>query len=285
MDLYKGEIPIIDDTPAGRSLAFPGKDEEGNKIGFGYVPRDYAVDPPEMFAAPTDIKLYEESDLDAIWQEQEETKSSLEHIFLRGGQPAFINLDQNGHGYCWAYSNGSAQMIARMRDNLPNPRLNPHSVAAIIKNGRDEGGWCGLSAKFVRDKGMAEEGTGPGQWPLHSRSLSNNTAAVQEAMKRNVVTEEYVDLTRDVYSQNLTEKQLWSVLIGRNPCQVDFNWWGHSVCAIRWVRIEAGSYGLLILNSWKGWGRFGLGVLRGSQRRPDGAICVRQSTINVPKAA
>lgn len=281
MDMYKGEIPIIDDTPVGRDLAFPGKDGDGNSVGFGYVPRDYTVYPKEMFEAPSGITIYEESDWDALNQEQEESKSSLEHIFLRGGQPAFVNLDQNGNGYCWAYSNGSAQMMARMRDGLPNPRLNPHSVAAIIKNGRDEGGWCGLSAKFVRELGMAEEGTGPGQWPLHSRNLSNYNAACKEAMKRNIVTEEFVDLTRDVYSQNLTKKQLASVLFGRNPCQVDFNWWSHSVCAVRWVRIEAGSWGLLILNSWKGWGRLGLGVLRGSQAIPDGAICIRQSAVNV----
>jgi len=281
MDFYKGDIPIIDDTPEGRGLAFPGADGDGHTIGYGYVPRDYKVHPEEMFAAPSEIHIYEPSEWDALYDEQEETKSSLEHIFLRGGQPAFVNLDQNGDGYCWGYSLGSAMMITRCRDGHPNPRLNPHSVAAIIKKGRNEGGWCGLSAQFSRVSGMAEEGTGPGQWPLHSRSLSNDNPAVRAAMKRNMVTEEFVDLTRSIYDQNLTTKQLASVLFGRNPSQVDFNWWAHSVCAIRWVRIERGSWGLLILNSWKGWGRFGLGVLRGSQAVPNGAVCARTMTVNV----
>jgi len=47
------------------------------------------------------------------------------------------------------------------------------------------------------------------------------------------------------------------------------------VCQVRWVRIERGSWGPLILNSWKGWGRHGLAVLRGRQAVADGAIAIR----------
>jgi hypothetical protein len=60
------------------------------------------------------------------------------------------------------------------------------------------------------------------------------------------------------------------------PCAVDFNWWGHSVCAIRLVRVEAGSYGLGIDNSWTdSWETKGYGILRGQKAVPDGAIAVR----------
>lgn len=273
MDFYKGSIPIINDDPSTHVMAYPADAMRG------YVPRDYTVDPPEMFAAPSAMELIPESEDDARYDEAEAQKSSLEHLFLNGpsGQPAFVNLDQNGHGYCWAYSTGSAIMLGRLRDNMPMVRLNPHGVAAIIKNGRDEGGWCGLSAKFGREHGYPEQGSGPGQWPLHSRSLSNDTPAVRENMKLHRTTEEFVDLTRDVYSQNLTVRQLATQLMNNNPGPVDFNWWSHSVCAVRWVRIERGSWGLLILNSWLGWGRFGLGVLQGSKARPDGALTVVSS--------
>ena len=119
------------------------------------------------------MELIPESEWDARFDEQEATQSSLEHIYLNGpnGGPAFVNLDQNGDGYCWAYSTGHSIMIDRMKRNLPLVRLNPHATAAIIKNGRDEGGWGGLSAKWGRENGYAEEGTGPGQWPLQSRNL------------------------------------------------------------------------------------------------------------------
>ncbi len=173
-DFYKGTIPIIDtESNAFNDVLYP-KDAT-----FGLVPRDYSTDPEEMFSPPSDMQLIPESEWDARFDEQEELKSSLEHIYLSGpnGEPAFPTLDQNGHGYCWAYSVGHAIMIDRLRRNLPLVRLNPHSVAAIIKRGRDEGGWCGLSAKFARENGYGVEGNGSGQWPLHSRDLRHDTPA------------------------------------------------------------------------------------------------------------
>lgn len=277
MDFYKGVIPIINDEPGAMALAFPGRTGSPT-IGYGYVPRDYAVDPPEMFAGPGDMSLIPESEWDARYEEEEKIQSSLEHLFLRGGSPAFVNLDQNGHGYCWSYSAGSALMMCRLRDNLPAIRLNPHSVAAIIKRGADEGGWCGLSARFARENGMAEEGSGPGQWPLHSRNLSNDNPACRERMKMHRIERDWIDLTRSAYDDDLTIQQYATRLLSNDPCPSDFNWWGHSVCAIRWVRIERGSWGPLILNSWKGWGRHGLGVLQGSKGRPDGALAIASST-------
>jgi hypothetical protein len=61
----------------------------------------------------------------------------------------------------------------------------------------------------------------------------------------------------------------------------DFNWWGHSVGGIRLVKVEAGSYGRKIRNSWTdSWGDRGFGILRGSKAVPDGAIAVRVTGIS-----
>lgn len=272
MDYYRGNIPIIDDTPEGRAYAFPGK-IDGVTVGHGYVPRDYNVYPEEMFAAPSELQLIPESEYDARYDEQESQQSSLEHVYLRGGQPAFVNLDQNGDGHCWAYSTGQSAMIERLSRAGSTPRLNPHSVATCLR--QFQGGWCGMSAKFYREVGCALEGTGPNEWPLHSNNTSLDTPAMREAMKANRILEDYVDLTRPVYSQNLTMPALATLGFLNIPCPTDYNWWSHSVCRIRWVRIEAGSWGALILNSWKGWGRFGLGVLRGSQATANGAVATR----------
>lgn len=241
------------------------------------VPRDYSVDPEPMFAQPTEMELIPQSEWDARYDEQEATQSSLEHIYLSGpgGGPAFVNLDQNGHGYCWAYSTGQSIMMDRLRRNLPLVRLNPHATAAIIKGGRDEGGWCGLSAKFGRENGYAEEGNGQGQWPLHSRSLQYDTAALRIEMAKRKIEEEWVDLTKAAYDQNLTMAQVATCGFNNIPGPRDYNWWGHSVCGIRWVRIERGSWGQLILNSWKNWGRHGLAVLRGSQAVCNGGLAIR----------
>ena len=275
MDFYAGNIPILDPAaPEGRDAlyAHPG-------ATFGCVPRDFSEDPPPLMGeAPGSLAGIDPSEWDARYDEQQTNESSLEHLFLRGGQPAFVNLDQNGNGYCWAYSTGQALMLSRLRDNLPLVRLNPHATAAIIKGGRDEGGWCGLSAKWARENGYAVEGTGAGEWPLHSRDLRRDTPALRAAMALHKSTEDWYDLGRREYDQKLTSRQLAACGFNNIPAPSDFNWWSHSVCQVRWVRIEAGSWGPLILNSWLGWGRSGLAVLRGSQATADNAVGIRTTT-------
>lgn len=270
VDFYKGTIPVLDyDTPMGRDMAHP------RGACYGLVPRDYAVDPPEMFDAPSGMKIIPESDWDAIYDEQEAQQSSLEHLYLSGpgGTPAFENLDQNGHGDCWAFSTGHALMLMRLLMGQPPVRLNPHATAVMLN--QLNGGWCGLSAKHAREVGMAEEGDGPGQWPGHTRSRSYITDELKANMARYKTTEEWVDLTRAVYDQGLTKAQYTTALQCRLPSPSDYNHWSHSVCAIRWVRIERGSWGELILNSWPRWGRYGLAVMRGSKSIPNGALSVR----------
>ncbi len=267
MEYYKSDIPIInvDEHKAEvTDMLYP------KQAAFGHDPAQIVT---EMHAAPSDMKIIPQADWDGWYDEQEAKQSSLEHLFLSGpgGAPAFVNLDQNGHGYCWAYSVGSAIMLNRVASHQPMVRLNPHAVAAIIKGGRDEGGWCGLSAKFAREHGYPSAEF----WPGHSRSLSNDTPAMRQNAALHKVTEDWVDLTRNVYDQNLSVPQLVTALIQCHAGPVDFNWWAHSVCAVRWVRIERGSWGLLILNSWLGWGRHGLGVLRGQQAIPNGALTIR----------
>ena len=272
-EFYKSNIPVYDPDIDADDL-YP-KDAT-----FGLVPRDYSQDPESLFAPPSEMTLIPESEWDARFDEQERLKSSLEHIYLAGssGSPAFELLSQNGHGYCWAYSVGHSMMLDRLRRNLPLVRLNPHSVAAIIKRGRDEGGWCGLSAKFCRENGMALQGNGLGQWPLHSRDLRYDTPQLRAEMAKYKIDEDWVDLTRQVYDQNLTMAQVATCGFLNIPGPGDYNWWGHSVCRVRWVRIERGSWGQLILNSWPNWGRYGLGVLRGSKAICNGALAIRSTT-------
>jgi hypothetical protein len=266
-DFYKN-IPILDNFGTARTaMTHPAG------ASFGMVPRDYSKEPEAMFAPPSEMGTIDPSEWDARYDEQEAQESSLEHMFLRGGQPAFVNLDQNGDGHCWAYSTGHAMMLAALRDGRPVPRLNPHFVAAYLR--RFDGGWCGASAKVAAEVGYLEEGTGADQWPLHS----NNTALINQtrldAAAKRKTTEEWRDLTRQIWDQDLTARQLATCGFLNVPAPSDFNWWGHSVCQVRWVRIERGSWGPLILNSWAGWGRFGLAVLRGSQATADGAVAVR----------
>lgn len=260
-------IPILDPTtPEGRDYLF----YHGHARG--HDPSQYH---PDYMAAPDGMKVYSESDWDALYDEQERTESSLEHLYLR--KWVGENLDQDGDGYCWAYSTGQAVMLRRLHANMPFVRLNPHSVASIIKNGRDEGGWCGLSLGKAREIGYAEEGTGPGQWPLHSKDYRRfNDPAVKASMLRYRITDDWYDLGKPAYDQQLKVQQLATCLFNNCTSPVDYNEWSHSICGVRWVRVEKGVWCLLILNSWKGWGRRGLAVIQRSWQH-DGAVSVVSS--------
>lgn len=237
-------------------------------VGKGYVERDYELYPVEMFAEPKEIPLIPRSDWDAIIDEQEEQQSSLEHIWFRKG---YHHLDQNGQGFCWAYSGAHAIMAARARDNQPYERLSAHAVACKIMDFRDKGAWCGLSAKFFLENGCPTVA----KWPEKSMSRAHDNPATWEEAARFKVTENYVDLTRPVWGQNLTFDQIMSCLLQNIPVQLDFNWWGHSVCGIRAARIERGSYGPRIVNSWPKWGDRGFATLQGNRGIPDGAVATR----------
>lgn len=279
MELYKGTIPILDAAAGARGLdetLFPNAAE----FGRGLVPRDYDQYPQEFMGSPDEMTTFDPSEWDARFDEQEATESSLEHIYLRGGRPAFENLDQGREGYCWGYSVGHALMFSRLRDLGPDHvvRLNPHAACAIIMGGANKGGWCGLSGRWAAEHGYAEEGNGPGQWPFQSHDLRYDTPALRANMAKYRTVQEWRDLTKRDWSQAMTSRQLATCGFMNIPAPSDFNWWGHSVCQIRWVRIERGSWGPLIINSWKQWGRFGLAVLRGSQAIANGAIAIRTAT-------
>lgn len=245
-------------------------------VAYGLVPRDYSVDPPEMFEPPSDMVLIPESEWDARFDEQEELKSSLEHIYRKadnGKQP--LNVYQNGDPLCWAHSVTQAVMMARAAANMPFAALSAYMVAMLATGYRNQGGWCGQSAKQVAETGICTQKL----WPQQSKSKSNDTPEMRaDAAKRKIV-EEWRDLTRPIHGQQMTWQQIISCGFNNQAMAVDFNWWQHSVGGVRGVRIEPGSWGLMILNSHgDNDGDHGFHILRGSKARPDGAIAIRSIT-------
>lgn len=165
-------------------------------------------------------------------------------------------------------------MLLRGVMNQPHVRLSAHAVACKIKSFRDEGGWCGLSAKFQREQGCPSVAF----WPEKSMNRSHDRPEVWANAGLHRVSEEWVDLTRDVYDQTLTFDQVATCLLSRIPCALDYNWWAHSVCGMDLVEVESGSFGIRILNSWTdGWEDRGTSVLRGNKAIPDGAVALRVS--------
>lgn len=264
MTLYRDEYVIDDDWTDNDILFKPAR---------GYDPDQVDESVLATFGSPDEIPLIPESEWSERIKEQERHESRISDILRRASIPS---TDQNGHGYCWAYSTGGCVIALRAINNQPYLRLNPHSVAAIIKRGADQGGWCGQSARFLKEHGIAVMGNGNGQWPEHSRNLSNDNPAVRANMKLHRVTEDWIDLRKQEWNDDMTFAQVASCLLAGTPCALDFNWWGHSVMGCDLVEVSSGSFGIRIRNSWTdSWGDKGFSVLQGSKSRPNGAVALR----------
>jgi hypothetical protein len=260
--LRPGEMLIHDATPFEHTVP-PDK-------GRGYDPA--SVDPrlKAMFAPPTEITLIPRSEWHDRIAEKVATKSQLSDMRLKAGIPS---LDQGQVGYCWAHSVTGTVMMSRMVSNEPYVPLSAYAVAATIKKGRDEGGWCGLSAQFLRTKGVMPQSVWPQGDYRNPRKYDTPENWARAAQFK--TTGEYVDLTRDVYDQNLTLDMIDSLGLMGMPMAWDFNWWGHSVMGLDAVFPEAGSVARQGRNSWgDSWQNGGWFVLRGSKAVPDSALCI-----------
>lgn len=282
MTVEFSRYPLVIDDGVDSDIVFPSQHARG------YVERDFNLYPQEMFAPPSDAPDMTLTEIADRIQEQMREESSLRHIRRRAlaGKP-IPSLDQNGQGYCWVYSNTMGVMIKRAAMGLPYVRLSAHSVACIIKNFRDEGGWCGLSAQFIR----GEDPKHPGKagivpvslWPEKSMNRYYDTPAAWAEAAKYKITEDYVDLARPVYDQNLTKKQVLIQLVLNNPCVCDWNWWGHSTLMLWASLLKSASQNLTLddfgiggINSWTdGWGDLGEFEVQGKKSIPDGAVCTR----------
>jgi len=223
--------------------------------------------------APDQLKVIPRHEWSARIKEMEGTQSSLADIrkYAANGQQ-MPTLDQNGQGYCWAYSVTRAVMYQRAIMNQPYKRLSAHAVACMVKGFRDEGGWCGLSLEFIRRRGVPSVDV----WPEKSMNRANDKPAVWENAAENIITEGWYDANVAVYDQQLSFDQMFTLLLLRIPVAADFNWWGHSVNLHTPREVEPGSFCPEGDNSWTdGWGELGSFVLQGQKAIPDGAVAIR----------
>jgi C1A family cysteine protease len=194
------------------------------------------------------------------------------------GQP-IRSYDQNGQGYCWAYSTTAAITMARAAANMPHVRLSAHSIACKIKGFRDQGGWNGESVEFAIKNGVVPESL----WPAKSMARNLDNAANWEAAKAFCITEGFLDMAQPIWGKEMTFDQLASCLLLNIPCPSDFDWWGHSVLAMdleeaddKYPLTDIRRWAIRIWNSWQdSWGANGTGVIIGKKAIPMGATAIR----------
>lgn len=254
---------IIDDATSSDVTHPPG-------MGRGYDPAQVV---PFMFAPPAEIPLVPESEWIPRIRDRKKYKTGLRDVRATKGPGGgrMPSKDQNGQGFCWAYSVTRTVEYARAIMGEDYSPLSAHSVACKVKGFRDEGGWAGLSAQFVRANGVVPESL----WPAKSMSRSYDTAANWEEAAKFRITEDFVDVTRAVYDQNLSWPMQVSLLLQNTPYAGDRNWWGHSTCDFDVDELD-GEVVILTDNSWTdGWGENGVGVIRGNRKYIDGGVATR----------
>lgn len=269
MSIRPNEI-IIDDS-TNNDLLFRFQ-VDGEVAGRGAVERDYHITPTGMFSPPSDMTVYSESEIKDRAKEAQEQESAISHILLRGNKgQAIPSTNQKSSNYCWAYSTSGCVIALRALNNQPYVVLSPHSVAVPIKGGANQGGWCGLSAQFIEEHGVASEEF----WPLNSFSTRNDTPEARANMRLHRVTESWIDLDSSIYGRKLTRDQIATCLVNNIPVAADFSWWSHSVMLTDVVVVD-GEIAWRFRNSWgDGYGDQGFSLIRGGKMNPMGAVALR----------
>jgi len=255
---------IIND---GNFRKFLNENVDGEPVSYGCVRRDHGIQPPPMQAV--EFPLIPRSEWSDRIKGMVATQSRLSDLRLYGNNGGVIpSLNQNGQGYCWAYSTTMAVMMMRAKANAAYVPLSAHAVACKIKNFQDEGAWGALSQEFITKNGVPPQS----KWPQGSMNRAYDTDETWAEAKKYRITKGFVDLDRPVYDRNLSFAQVMTLLMNRIPVVADFMWWGHSVCLLDPVEIEPGSFGVRLINSWgDSWSDRGMGVLQGDKAVPDNA--------------
>ena len=257
--VYPGEVIVDDESPTHKYML----DDLSRGLDLSARPdKDFAYD---GFASPfNDAMLIPTSEFRARIQEREEQGASLSALIKA---KRLDHKDQGSTNYCWINGPVHALEIRRLQQNQNRVTLSPASAGAKIKNFQNRGGWGLEGIQYLASKGCVPTE----YWPANAIDRRFDTEAnVQRALGYRV--REWLECKpRNV-------QQMVSVSLRNYPGSGGYNWWSHQITIVEPVWLD-GEVAMRIRNSWKGWGDYGFGILRGSKMLPDDLVfCVSGST-------
>ena len=276
---------------------------DGEVKSMGLIPRDFSAVPVGSIPG---VKLFPfqpipRSEFKERIAEQLQAKRRNSDFRRKGNKGNIMpSLDQNGQGFCWRYSIAMATMVQRAIRGLPYVRLSAHVGVCIVKNFRDEGGWCGLGLKNQIEFGCPSVEF----WPEKSMSRSNDTPAMRANAALYKVTEGLWDFNLPDWGQKLSFEYDVTARLLNFVIAEDYSWWSHSVCGLDIIdgetqrtvtRAESGKIldlptfdivwgmnnpvtqglGKRDINSWTdSYGDMGEFILTGNKAIADGAVAI-----------
>ncbi len=260
--------PVADDQQNYQHLIQPwSSSDDGTMQSLsGYIPRDYEAEP---LGAGVGAKLLPQALLDQypdekVWKERfeelernkQDIPSILERAFAAG---QWLGLNQAPTNFCWCYAVVHAVMIVRLQEGEPFVRLSPYSVACIVKDFRNIGGWGTQALAQIVKEGVADEQFWPQERP--GMTSSQRSAANMNAIRNG---RQYLANSRanaalkkctefyDLPSRSWAHKM--ACLCVPLPVASGFNRIGHERCTIAGVVTSSGGTGAVDLDSYTGDG-------------------------------
>lgn len=180
--------------------------------------------------------------------------------------PAF---DQDGLPTCWAIGTAQAATITRRIMGLPHRQLSGCSLAVPISGGH-RGGYEGEANEYAVEHGIASVDV----WPENNTDRSLNSKGEVQADRLNHKVLEFLEMQT---------RANWATACLRTKCgPFAYDEMSHVMAMCDLVRIERGSYGFRVRNSWSnGWGaknKHGFGGFAVYRNTPDSGLIINQMT-------
>jgi hypothetical protein len=235
----------------------------------GYRPRDWDLHPygsiPYTKPFPDHLRI-PRSEWDTRYSAMNTNATSLAAKVKATGWTVF---NQGQTNYCWANAICAAMEIVRINMNEPHVRLSSASVAAIIKDFNNWGGWGHEANAFCVERGCATHAT----WP--NAVIRPSQAAIQQAETER----EHFRVVEFYEIPPGDQDAFMSALFLNMVAAPGYDWWRHQVTACSPWKSPDGIWGSHGPNSWgRNWGEDGWYYLEGSKSIPDDCVVMHTVT-------